>query len=166
MAYVSWETIDGCDGEDGHREIAYYGDLAMVVTRRENHYEWSLRVDDKDGAELRSGATKPHASFDRRDGSRDEACKAVHAAAQSLVSDVEECASSELESIKRAVPSIRSQAFTRGAEHGARGAAESLRKRARNMRAAADALDKAASSIVEDADVIAHKCRDPYEGQS
>jgi len=165
MAYEDWETIDGVYGQDGCRELSSYGELALVITRAETRYEWSLRVDNENGAVLREGATEPHESFDRKDGSRDAACEAVHSAAHSLMRGLKDDVVSDLLSLKASVPGVRAQAYTRGAEHGAREAAAFLRKKAAALRATALALDEYSREVDENADVLAQKCRDPYEGK-
>lgn len=142
---MRWESLTPKKGMLGRNQWRYGSIVAVIDQPEEDEYEWSVRLDEADGLELRHGRTVTEEGQEKKAWER--ACGEVHQAVRDLFDGLRETLVQELVSAKAAGKQEANERYERGFVDGVEASIKTLRTKATLLRDEARSMDDAASAI-------------------
>lgn len=137
-----WEPTD-----DGSVFERTFGEFLLRIEKGDEYCHWFVFLKDAEEVSLREGLTDAHQTYTSEDGSWDEACEAVYAAARRICSGATKELEEKLEHAKLSLPAEKRAAGRLAARDALGEYAETLEDRAAAMRAEATVLEAVAKEI-------------------
>lgn len=142
---MRWESLTPKKGMIGRSQWRYGSIVAVIDQPEEDEYEWSVRLDDANGLELRRGRTVTEEDQEKK--AWDRACHEVHQAVRDLFDGLRETLVQELAAAKAGAKQDANERYARGFVDGVEASIKTLRTKATLLRDEARAMDDAASAI-------------------